>query len=121
MAQVVPQGDVGLHDLGDDLVLVHELCSEGRVVAFQAPNPRIVAVLKGCCAILKEALLPAVEDGWAELVLVREVRHWHLLKQVLPENGDFLLGGEPGTFPGHGQLLLRGYSLIPEGRLPNSV
>ncbi|MBM4040399.1 MAG: hypothetical protein FJ290_17975 [Planctomycetes bacterium] len=72
-AENLPQSDVGLHDFGDDLVLAHELFSEVRILSLEAPNPGIVAVFEGCHAILKEALLPAVEDSWPQLELVAEV------------------------------------------------
>jgi hypothetical protein len=80
------------HQFRDDLVLTLELLPQrgdgSQVVALG----RAVLALEGGGAVLEEQLLPGVEEGGLQLVLVTEVGDGHSVDQVTPEDGN-LLGG----------------------------
>jgi hypothetical protein len=62
-----------LHEFGEDLVLALELL-------FQEGDPPVLVVagsadarLEGGSGVLEELLLPAIEHGWVNAVLVTEI------------------------------------------------
>jgi hypothetical protein len=80
-----------LHEFSDDLVLALELgLQPGDDAEVLGAGGRVLA-LEGRGAVLEEDLLPAVEEGRRELVLVTEVGDGHLVDQVPSEDG-YLLG-----------------------------
>jgi hypothetical protein len=82
--------DVLFHELRDDLVLALELGLKRRddVEVFSAG--RRISPLEGAGAVLEEDLLPGVEEGRRELVLVAEVGDGHAIDQVPLEDGNVL-------------------------------
>jgi hypothetical protein len=79
-----------LHQFRDDLVLALEL------VAQRGDGPLKVAVgqgvlpLEGRRSVLEELLLPEVEHGGRELMLIAEVRDGDVVNQMTPQDGDLL-------------------------------
>ena len=42
--------------------------------------------------VFEELLLPAVEDGWVEMILVTQIGDGHLVEKVTPQDLNFLSG-----------------------------
>ena len=53
---------------------------------------RAAGTVEGGRSILKELFLPAVEDRRLKAPLVAQFGNRNMLQQVLPKNGDLLLG-----------------------------
>jgi hypothetical protein len=51
---------------------------------------RGVLALEGGRSVLEELLLPEIEQGGGELVLVAEVRDGHVVEQRAPKDGNLL-------------------------------
>ena len=60
------------------------------MVRWRLALGRGVLALEGGGAVLEELLLPEVEQGGRELMLVAEVRDGHVVDQMAPEDGDLL-------------------------------
>ena len=91
-----------LHEFGEDLVLALELL-------LQEDNPPVLGVTGASGSgfegggVLEELLLPAVEHGGVDVVLVTKVRNGGAFEEMEPKDGGLLLG--TGAFPrllGHG-------------------
>lgn len=84
-----------LHEFGEGLValteLVFETLEDQLGFAYRKGAGRFG---EGRRSVLKQFLLPAVEQCGVDLVLIAERRDRHALQQVLAEDGDFLLSGE---------------------------
>src|SRR5229473_5333658 len=85
--------DVLRHQLGQDFVL-------GLHLLFQELNPFLLLLhlaagtllsLKGCRSVLEELLLPAVEHRRLQAQFFTQIRNWHLVQKVPPQNGNLLL------------------------------
>jgi len=81
------------HQLGQNLVLGLDLLLQvldafllGRVVGAALP-------LEGRRPVLKELLLPAVEDGGVDAGLFAQVRDRNFLQEMPPQDGDLLFCG----------------------------
>src|SRR6516165_6190953 len=79
-----------LHQFGDDLVLALELVAEGGDGPLEVAVGCRALPLEGGGAVLEELLLPDVEQGGRELMLVAEVRDRDVVDQVAPQDGDLL-------------------------------
>jgi hypothetical protein len=84
--------DVLFQEFGDDLVLALELVAQrgDHAEVFGTWN-RTLALERGG-GVLEEELLPGVEDGGLELILVAAIGDGHSIDEVASEDGD-LLGG----------------------------
>jgi hypothetical protein len=92
-----------LHEFREDFVLALELF-------FQEDDPPVLGVtgasgsgFEGGGGVLEELLLPAVEHGGVDVVLVTKVRNGGAFEEMEPKDGGLLLG--TGAFPrllGHG-------------------
>jgi hypothetical protein len=81
------------HQFGEDLVLALDLF-------LQVLDPFLFGLgvgsglkMEGRRAVLKQFLLPAVEDGGLQLQLVTELGDRLLLQQMAPQDGDLLFCG----------------------------
>jgi hypothetical protein len=111
-----------LHEFGEDLVLALELL-------FQGGDPAILVVVgtsgpgfKCGGGVLEEFLLPAIEHGGVDVVLIAEVRDGGMFQEMKPQDGGLLLDGE--SFPsllGHGRISARGCSLFEQTICPIST
>src|SRR5262245_3100791 len=81
-----------LHQFGNDLVLALELVAQGGDGPLEMAVGCLTLPLEGGGAVLEELLLPDVEEGGGELMLVAEVRDGDVVDQVPPEDGDLLDG-----------------------------
>ena len=81
-----------LHQFSDDLVLALELVAQRGDGLLKVAVGCLALPLEGGGAVLEELLLPDVEQGGRELMLVAEVRDGDVVDQVPPEDGDFLDG-----------------------------
>src|SRR6201996_9095897 len=81
-----------LHQFRDDLVLALELVAQGGDGPLEVALGRGALPLEGGGSVLEELLLPDVEQGGRELVLVAEVRDGDVVDQVPPQDGDLLDG-----------------------------
>src|SRR5437867_4144144 len=95
------------HELRDDLVLALELGLKPGDDAEVFRTGRRVLPLEGGGAVLEEDLLPSVEEGGRELVLVAEVRDGHSIDQVPPEDGNLLGGRVVPAGLSHGMVSCR--------------
>src|SRR5262245_33378043 len=84
---------MGLHQLGDDLVLALQLVAQRR----DSPQVRLLRcpalTLESRCTVLEEELLPSVKDRWRKLVLITDVGDRHVIDQMAPQDGDLLSRG----------------------------
>jgi hypothetical protein len=80
------------HQFGDDLVLPLELLPQRGDGLQMGGLGRAGLAVEGGRAVLEEQLLPGVEQGGLELVLIAKVGDGHLVDQVTPEDGDLLEG-----------------------------
>src|SRR5262245_37936700 len=78
------------HQFGDDFVLALELVAEGGDGSVEVALGGGALALEGGGAVLEELLLPEVEQGGRELMLIAEVGDGHAVDQVTPEDGDLL-------------------------------
>ena len=62
----------------------------------------VVLALEGGGAVLEELLLPGVEDGRLQVVLVTEIRDGHPVNQMASQDGDLLGGGIMLAWLSHG-------------------
>src|SRR5947209_1625017 len=93
-----------LHPLGQDLILTLQLVLEGGdqlVLGVGAGLAAFAAVLEGSGAVVKELLLPQVEEVDGEVVLLTDVGDWLVLQQMEPEQGHLLFRREVTTLPRH--------------------
>src|SRR5438477_7465170 len=93
-----------LHQLGEDLVLALELVLEGSdrsVLGVLAGLAAFAGVIEGGGAVLEELLLPEVEEGHGEVVLLADVGDRLLLQEVEAEQGDLLFRGKVPALPRH--------------------
>src|SRR5918999_1542503 len=105
-----------LHQLGEDLVLALELFLEGgdlAVLGVFLGLATFAGLGEGSGAVLEELLLPEVEEGDGEVVLLADVRNRLLLQEVEAKQGDLLLRGEMTTLPWHGWSSARVLPLTP--------
>ena len=79
-----------LHQFGDDLVLALELVAEGGDGPLEVAVGCGALALEGGRSVLEELLLPGVEQGGRELMLVAEVGDGDVVDQVAPQDGDLL-------------------------------
>src|SRR6516164_8512314 len=79
-----------LHQLRDDFVLALELVAQRGNGAVEAALGSGVLALEGGRTVLKELLLPEVEERRREPVLVADVRDGNVVDQVTPKDGDLL-------------------------------
>jgi len=88
------------HEFGEDLVLALQLGLEAFNLLLLSGLgllgvPAVAG--KGSRAVLEKGLLPEVELTGLEAVLLTELGDGNLFEEVLPENGDLLLGREMPT------------------------
>src|SRR5512135_814820 len=108
-----------LHQFREDLVLALELL-------LQEGDPPILGIadasgtgFEGGRAVLEELLLPAVEHGGVDAVLVTQIRDGDVFEEMKPKDGDLLLGGESLTsLLGHGRTSARDCSLFERSVFP---
>src|SRR5512135_2378577 len=79
-----------LHQLSDDLVLTLELFAQGGDGAEILALRWAVPALEGRSTTLEELLLPEVEQGRRELMLVAEIGDGHAIDQMAPQDGYLL-------------------------------
>src|SRR6516225_4762219 len=79
-----------LHQFSDDLVLAPELVARRGDGPLEVALRRGVLALEGGRSVLEELLLPEVEQGGGELMLVAAVRDGDVVDQMAPEDGDLL-------------------------------
>src|SRR5262249_38161955 len=79
-----------LHQFRDDLVLALELVAQRGDGPLEVALRRGILALEGGRSVLEELLLPEVEQGGGELMLVAEIRDGHVVDQMAPEDGDLL-------------------------------
>src|SRR5512135_999306 len=108
-----------LHQFREDLVLALELL-------LQEGDPPILGIadasgtgFEGGRAVLEELLLPAVEHGGVDAVLVTQIRDGDVFEEMKPKDGDLLLGGESlARLLGHGRTSARDCSLFERSVFP---
>ena len=110
------------HDLGDHGILLGELFLERGDLAFRRvlAGARVLVDEQGR-RVLKEILLPSVEDRWLKAVLLAQIGERNLLDEVLAQNGDFLFGGEVTALFSYGFLLGAILHQIAPRESPNST
>ena len=94
-----------LHQLGEDLVLALELVLEGSdrsVLGVLAGLAALAGVVQGSGAVLEELLVPEVEEGDGEVVLLTDVGDGLLLREVESGQGDLPLRGKVPALTRHG-------------------
>src|SRR5262249_24128400 len=97
--------DVLLSQCGEGLVLALELGLQRGALAVLGVGRGLAALVvggEGGGAVLEEVLLPVVEEVDGEAVFLAQVGNSDLLDEVIPKDGDLLLGGEGPTLAGHG-------------------
>src|SRR5262249_54088960 len=109
-----------LHQLREDFVLALELLlGEGDPLILGVSGAS-GAGLEGGGALLEELLLPAVEDGGVDAVLVTPIRDGDVFEEMEPQEGHLLLGGESlASLLGPGKTSARNCSLFERAVLPN--
>src|SRR5262249_55570699 len=108
-----------LHQLREDFVLALELLlGEGDPLILGVSGAS-GAGLEGGGAVLEELLLPAVEDGGVDAVLVTQIRDGDVFEEIEPQEGHLLLGGESlASLLGPGKTSARNCSLFERAVLP---
>ncbi len=100
------------HEFREDFVLALELLfQEGDPPVFGVTGVSGSGFESG--GVLEELLLPAVEHGGVDVVLVTKVRNRDAFEEMEPKDGGLLLGS--GAFPnllGHGRTSARDCSLF---------
>jgi len=97
-------------------VLALELVPEGgdgAVLGVLAGLAALAVVGEGSGAVLEELLLPEVEEGNGQVVLLADVGDRPLLQEVEAEQGDLLFRAEVTALPGHGFPSARVLPLTP--------
>ena len=92
-----------LHEFREDLVLALELLLQKGDPPVLGVTGTSVSGLEGGGRVLEELLLPAVEHGGVDVVLITKVRNGGAFEEMEPKDGGLLLG--TGAFPrllGHG-------------------
>src|SRR5205823_14832208 len=92
-----------------------------------APTVRCAAVsavarIEGGSGVLEELLLPSIEHGWVDAVLVTEIGDRGVFEEMEPKDGDLLLGRETlSGLLGHGETSARSCSLFEQTICPIST
>ena len=73
---------------------------DGAVLGVLAGLAALAVVGEGSGAVLEELLLPEVEEGNGQVVLLADVGDRPLLQEVEAEQGDLLFRGEVATLLG---------------------
>jgi hypothetical protein len=97
-----------LHQFGQDLVLLLELPLQDRELAVLGVFrgfATLAGLFKGRGAVVEELLLPAVEAGRRDAVLVTPVAHRLLLQEVEPQDGHLLRSRVVLALAVHGMVL----------------
>ena len=105
-----------LHEFGEDLVLALQLVLEGGnhfVLGILVGLAVFAGVGEGSGAVLEELLLPEVEEGDGEVVLLAEVGDGLPLQEVESEEGDIVLRGKVMALPRRGYSSARVLPLTP--------
>ena len=110
---------MGLHNLRNHLVLVGDSSLERCVLPFQPAVLGVVFSLEGRRAVLEELLLPLVEQGGMQSMLVAKVGNGHLLDQMPLENPNLLLARKLPPRPCHSHFLPSGHMLTENGEMSN--
>jgi hypothetical protein len=107
------------HKFRKDLVLALELLlQEGDPPILGIAGPSGAGLEDGR-AVLEELLLPAVEHGGVDAVLVTQVRDGDVFEEMEPQDGDLLLSGELlARLLGHGRASARDCSLFERSVFP---
>jgi hypothetical protein len=79
-----------LHQFVDDLVLALEPVAERGDGPLEGAVGLGILPLEGRRAVLEERLLPGVEDGGRELMLIAEVRDGDVVDRMTPQDSDLL-------------------------------
>jgi hypothetical protein len=100
------------HELGHDLVFALDLGFELLDLdVLGAVDGLALAILgKGEVTVLEELALPDVEEVRRDLELVAELGDGDILKEMAPEDSNFLLRGKvtPSTVVAHGESSVHG-------------
>src|SRR6516225_3366182 len=82
--------------LGEDFVLALEFLLQSVNFLLQTIRNAGAGLLafKSGCSVLKKLSLPLVKQRWVDVVLVAQIGNAFAFNQMLPENGDLLLGSE---------------------------
>src|SRR3982751_3158877 len=108
-----------LHEFREDLVLALELLLEEGNLPILGVAGATGAGFEGGRAVLEELLLPAVEHGGVDAVLVTQIRDGDVFQEMEPKDGDLLLGGESlASLLGHGRTSARDCSLSERSVFP---
>jgi hypothetical protein len=100
-----------LHEFGDHFVLALELGLQGGDPLVLGVGAAAVGTLEDGGAVLEELLLPGVEEGGLEVVLVADVGDGHPVDEVASEEGDLLGGGVVLAGLAHGRISCKGCTL----------
>jgi hypothetical protein len=80
-----------LEEFGDDFVLVLQLLLErGDLAIFGVAGP-FGGPLKSSSAVLKEQLLPVVEDSGVDLMLIANIGKRDFVDKMLSQDSDLFL------------------------------
>src|SRR5947209_2588797 len=105
-----------LHEFGEDLVLALELVpegSDGAVLGILTALAAFAGVVEGGGAVVEELLLPEVEEGDGEVVLLTDVGDGLLLQEVEAEQGHLLFRAKVPALTRHGSSSARVLPLTP--------
>jgi len=105
-----------LHQPGEDLVLALALVLEGSDLDVPGVLTGLAAfagVVESGGAVLEELLLPEVEEGDGEVMLLADVGDGLLLQEVEPEQGDLLFRGKVTALSRQGNSSARVLPLTP--------
>src|SRR3954463_4911353 len=108
-----------LHEFGEDFVLALELLLQGGDPAILVVAGTSGPGLERGGGVLEGLLLPAIENGGVDAVLITEVRDGGVFEEMEPKDGGLLLDGE--SFPGllgHGRASAQDCSLFERLVLP---
>jgi len=112
-----------LHPLGEDFVLALELLQKGSDLAILGVFGGLAAfagLLEGRATVLKELLLPAVEERDGDAEFVAQVGKRDFFQEVEAEQGDLLLGTKVAALWGQGSSSARVWPLTPAKANSNS-
>src|SRR5262249_30553084 len=108
--------DVLLHQLRENLVLAAEFvfqCGNGATLGVGVGLAAFVVGGEGGLTVLKELLLPVVEEVDGDAVLLTEIGDRSFLQEIGQENGDLLLRGEVAALSAHECFSARVLPLTP--------
>jgi hypothetical protein len=93
--------DAVLHNLGDDHILARQLFAQRPDLLFELFRLRLAATVRERRnRVLRQLLLPAIENRRLQAVLLTQIGDRNSLDQMLPENAGFLLRRKlPATLP----------------------